>query len=60
MSMSYATLMVNLDVGRPNKECLHIAGELAARFEARLIGVAGCRPPTAALLRGGRRGGGAD
>ena len=41
MSMSYATLMVNLDVGRPNKACLHIAGELAARFEARLIGVAG-------------------
>ena len=41
MSMSYATLMVNLDVGRPNKACLHIAAELAARFEARLIGVAG-------------------
>jgi acyl-CoA thioesterase len=30
MSMSYATLMVNLDVGRPNKTCLHIAGELTA------------------------------
>jgi len=38
--MSYATLMVNLDVGQSNKARLHIAGELAARFEARLIGIA--------------------
>lgn len=45
--MSYTTLMVNLDVGRSNNACLHVAGELAARFGARLIGVAAAdfRPP---------------
>jgi len=38
--MSYATLMVHLDLDRSNDTRLRIAGELAARFDARLIGVA--------------------
>ena len=37
--MSYATLMVHLDIDRPNAARLQIAGELAERFEARLIGI---------------------
>jgi nucleotide-binding universal stress UspA family protein len=45
--MSYGTLMVNLDIDQPNKTRLHIAGELAERFEARLIGTAAAdiQPP---------------
>jgi nucleotide-binding universal stress UspA family protein len=38
--MSYSTLMVHLDLDRSNDIRLQIAGDLAARFDARLIGVA--------------------
>jgi len=38
--MSYSTLMVHLDVDRPNDVPLRIAGDLAERFDARLIGIA--------------------
>jgi nucleotide-binding universal stress UspA family protein len=39
-TMSYSTLMVHLDLDRSNDARLHIAGEIAERFDARLIGVA--------------------
>ena len=38
--MSYKTVMVNLTLDGPNTACLAVAGDLAERFEARLIGVA--------------------
>ena len=38
--MSYSTLMVHLDLDRSNDARLQIAGELAERFDARLIGIA--------------------
>ena len=39
--MSYSTLMVHLDLERSNESRLRIAGELAERFDARLIGISG-------------------
>jgi nucleotide-binding universal stress UspA family protein len=38
--MSYSTLMVHLDLDRSNEGRLHVAGELAEHFDARLIGAA--------------------
>ena len=38
--MSYATLMVHLDLGQKNDARLTIVGDLAERFTARVIGVA--------------------
>jgi len=38
--MSYATLMVHLDIDRSNETRLQIAGKLAERFDARLIRIA--------------------
>jgi nucleotide-binding universal stress UspA family protein len=38
--MSYKTLMVHLDLERSNETLLRIAGDLATRFEAGLIGTA--------------------
>lgn len=40
--MSYATLMVYLDLDHSNDARLNIAGALAERFEASVIGVAAC------------------
>ena len=42
--MSYANLMVNLELGRSNSELLHVAVDLADRFQARVIGIATCQP----------------
>ncbi len=42
--MSYATLMVHSELGRPNTTCLKIAGDLAERLNASVIGVAVCQP----------------
>jgi nucleotide-binding universal stress UspA family protein len=42
--MSYATLMVHLQLGHPNAALLKIAGELAERFRASVIGVVVCQP----------------
>ena len=39
--MSYASMMVHLDVERDSEQRVQLALELAARFEAGLIGVAG-------------------
>jgi nucleotide-binding universal stress UspA family protein len=38
--MSYSTLMVHLDLERTNETLLRVAGDLATRFEAGLIGTA--------------------
>src|SRR6185369_9454558 len=40
VSMSYGTLMVHLDVGTSNDRRLRLAGEMAERFKARVIGIA--------------------
>ena len=39
-AMSYSTLMVHLDLDRSNEARLQMAGELAERFDSRLIGIA--------------------
>jgi nucleotide-binding universal stress UspA family protein len=45
--MSYGTLLVHLDIDRSNETRLQIAGELAKRFAAKLIGIAAAdvQPP---------------
>jgi nucleotide-binding universal stress UspA family protein len=45
--MDYKTVMVGLALDRPNDACLRVAGDIAERFGARIIGVAGSdlRPP---------------
>ena len=42
--MTYSTLMVHLDLDEPNDARLHIAGDLAEQFDAKLIGIASCQP----------------
>ena len=42
--MTYATLMVQLELGQPNKALLQITGELAQRFKASVIGIAARQP----------------
>ena len=42
--MTYATLMVPLQLGRANAALLQVVGDLAERFHAGVIGVAACRP----------------
>ena len=42
--MSFATLMVHLEIGHPNTGLLRIAGDLAGRLNASLIGIAVCQP----------------
>lgn len=45
--MTYATVMVSLALDQPNDARLQVAGELAERFEAAIVGVAAARfvPP---------------
>src|SRR5215813_12183438 len=45
--MDYKTVMVGLALDRPNDACLAVAGDIAERFGARIIGVAASdlRPP---------------
>jgi nucleotide-binding universal stress UspA family protein len=45
--MDYKTIMVGLALDRPNDACLRVAGDMAERFGARVIGVAASdiRPP---------------
>jgi nucleotide-binding universal stress UspA family protein len=45
--MNYKTVMVGLALDRPNNACLRVAGDIAERFGARIIGVAASdlRPP---------------
>jgi nucleotide-binding universal stress UspA family protein len=42
--MSYATLMVHLELGRPNTALLRVAGDLAGRLHAGVVGIAVCQP----------------
>lgn len=42
--MSYTTLMVHLELGCSNAGLLQIAGDLAERFHAGVIGIAACHP----------------
>jgi nucleotide-binding universal stress UspA family protein len=42
--VTYATLMVHLELGHSNAGLLKIAGDLAERFHAGLIGIAACQP----------------
>jgi nucleotide-binding universal stress UspA family protein len=50
--MSYSTLMVHLELEHPNDARLQIAGDLAERFDAKLIGVAACDPEPAYYVSG--------
>jgi nucleotide-binding universal stress UspA family protein len=42
--MTYATLMVHLELGRPNTGLLRIVGDLAAKFQASVVGITVCQP----------------
>jgi nucleotide-binding universal stress UspA family protein len=42
--MSYATLMVHLELEQPNDIRLQIASDLAEQFDAKLIGIAASNP----------------
>lgn len=42
--MTYASLMVHLDLGAPSAGLLQVAADLAGRFKARVIGIAACQP----------------
>src|SRR6202030_4357522 len=41
--VTYATLMVHLELGESNAGLLQIAGDLAERFQAAVIGIATCQ-----------------
>jgi nucleotide-binding universal stress UspA family protein len=45
--MEYTTLLVHLDAARDNAALLRIAGDLASRLDARVIGIAGAQPTLA-------------
>lgn len=42
--MTFKSLMVHLELDGDNTGILNIAGELATRFDARVIGIAACQP----------------
>lgn len=42
--MSYATLLVHVELGKPNTALLKIAADLAASLKAAVIGIAVCQP----------------
>ena len=42
--MTYSSILVHLDLYQQNDARLHVAGDLAEQFDARLIGVASCQP----------------
>ena len=50
--MSYATLIVHLELGQPNAGLLQVAGDLAERFQARVIGIVACQPMQIAFADG--------
>lgn len=54
--MPYASLMVHLDIGRPNVEVLQVAADLGIRLGARIIGIAACQPVQLAYAEGGVSG----
>lgn len=50
--MTYKTLMVHLELNGDNQGVLGIAGDLAERFDARVIGIAACQPVQALVGEG--------
>jgi nucleotide-binding universal stress UspA family protein len=50
--MTYSTVMVHLDLDEPNDARLHVAGDLAEQFEAKLIGIACCKPQPSVYAEG--------
>jgi nucleotide-binding universal stress UspA family protein len=42
--MTYTTILVNLEAGRSNKQLLQVAGDVAERFAAGIIGSTACTP----------------
>lgn len=50
--MTYASIMVHLDLDEPNDARLHIAGDLAEQFDARLVGIACCQPQPSVYANG--------
>ncbi len=42
--MSYATLLVHLEIGQSNARLLNVTGDLAERFKANVIGIAARQP----------------
>ena len=55
--MSYKSLLVHLGLGRSNTNLLSFAGELAERFDARVIGITASAPPIVAFADVGASGG---
>jgi nucleotide-binding universal stress UspA family protein len=50
--MTYSTLMVHVDLEHSNDARLQISGDLAERFDAKLIGIAACEPQPAYYAEG--------
>ena len=51
--MTYSSVMVHLDLDEPNDARLHVAGDLAEQFDAKLIGIACCQPQPPVYANGG-------
>ncbi len=50
--MTYSSLLVHLTLGATNAAVLEVAAGLAERFEAEVIGIAGCQPAAVADANG--------
>lgn len=50
--MTYSSLMVHLDLEESNDARLHVAGDLAEQFNAKLIGIACCQPQPSIYANG--------
>jgi nucleotide-binding universal stress UspA family protein len=50
--MTYSSIMVHLDLYQPNDARLHVAGDLAEQFDAKLIGIASCQPQPSVYANG--------
>ena len=50
--MTYSSIMVHLDLDQQNDARLHVAGDLAEQFDARLIGIASCQPQPSVYAEG--------
>jgi len=51
--MSYSSVMVHLDLNVTNDARLHVAGDLAEKFDSKLIGIACCQPQPSVYANGG-------
>lgn len=50
--MTYSSVMVHLDLDEPNDARLQVAGDLAEQFNAKLIGIACCKPEPSVYAHG--------